>query len=189
MDILYHMTLQSQNGDNWNPKFGTSEKYKNWIAIIDLKTCVDCKRYHGKIWLIDEEAEKEPPLHPRCRCDIIKMTTIEAGTATIKRKSGADWYLKYYARLPEYYLSRKEAEKRGYIPELGNLDSSCPDKIIFGGEYKNFNRHLPAKIGRTWYEADINYRGGYRNTQRILFSNDGLIFVTFDHYETYFEII
>ena len=46
------------------------------------------------------------------------------------------------------------------------------------------------KIGyrRTWYEADINYIPGFRSTDRILFSNDGLIFVTYDHYETFFEI-
>ena len=43
--------------------------------------------------------------------------------------------------------------------------------------------------GRIWYEADINYKRGYRNTQRLLFSNDGLIFVTYDHYETFAEII
>ncbi|MBQ1250923.1 MAG: hypothetical protein IIY00_04930 [Clostridia bacterium] len=42
-----------------------------------------------------------------------------------------------------------------------------------------------------WYEADINYDSkiGYRGTDRILFSNDGLIFVTYDHYHTFKEII
>ena len=37
--------------------------------------------------------------------------------------------------------------------------------------------------------TDINYTGGYRNKQRIVFSSDGLIFVTYDHYETFIEII
>jgi hypothetical protein len=44
------------------------------------------------------------------------------------------------------------------------------------------------KAGRIWYEADINYDDGYRNHQRILYSNDGLIFVSYDHYQTYYEI-
>ena len=44
------------------------------------------------------------------------------------------------------------------------------------------------KAGRVWYEADINYTGGYRNTHRILYSNDGLIFVTYNHYETFYEV-
>ena len=37
-------------------------------------------------------------------------------------------------------------------------------------------------------EADINYNGGFRNRQRILYSNDGLIFVSYDHYQTFYEI-
>ena len=61
--------------------------------------------------------------------------------------------------------------------------------MLTKGLYRNRNGHLPDAVGRTWYEADINYKGGYRNSQRIIFSNDGLIFVTYDHYQTFFEII
>ena len=38
------------------------------------------------------------------------------------------------------------------------------------------------------YEADFDYSGGYRNDCRLLYSNDGLIFVTYDHYATFYEI-
>lgn len=51
------------------------------------------------------------------------------------------------------------------------------------------NGHLPQKQGRIWYEADINYKYGYRGDDRILYSNDGLIFVTYDHYMTFIEIV
>jgi hypothetical protein len=61
--------------------------------------------------------------------------------------------------------------------------------MIFGGIYENRNRHLPFVPGRIWYEADINYIGGLRGLERILFSNDGLIFVTYDHYLTFYEIV
>ncbi len=57
------------------------------------------------------------------------------------------------------------------------------------GLYENRNKHLPEKLGRKWYEADINYQTGRRNAQRIVYSNDGLIFVTYDHYQTFYEII
>ena len=60
--------------------------------------------------------------------------------------------------------------------------------MIFDGIFNNKEGKLPSKNGRVWYEADINYTGGYRNDDRILFSNDGLIFVTYDHYETFLEI-
>lgn len=52
----------------------------------------------------------------------------------------------------------------------------------------SFDIHLPTAPNRIWYEADINYEFGYRVTERILFSNDGLIFVTYDHYATFIEI-
>ena len=48
---------------------------------------------------------------------------------------------------------------------------------------------MPHKDGRVWYEADINYKTGKRNTQRIVWSNDGLIFVPYDHYDTFYEIV
>lgn len=61
---------------------------------------------------------------------------------------------------------------------------------MIGGEiYKNKDKHLPDAAGRVWYEADINYKTGPRNSQRILWSNDGLVFVTYDHYLTFYEIV
>ena len=63
--------------------------------------------------------------------------------------------------------------------------------MLTKGVYHNRDGHLPSSAGRIWYEADINYDSkiGYRGTDRILFSNDGLIFVTYDHYHTFKEII
>ena len=61
--------------------------------------------------------------------------------------------------------------------------------MITKGIYKNRDKRLPNELGRIWYEADINYYEGKRNGHRLLWSNDGLIFVTYDHYETFYEII
>jgi hypothetical protein len=60
--------------------------------------------------------------------------------------------------------------------------------MIGGDIYKNKSKKLPDAPGRIWYEADINYNGGFRNRQRVLYSNDGLIFATYDHYHTFYEI-
>ena len=117
------------------------------------------------------------------------MKTVKSGTATTKKLDGADWILKYESKLPDYYLTSAQAKANGWIPKLANLSIACPNKMIFGGEYYNDNGHLPSKEGRIWYEADINYRFGYRNNQRVVYSNDGLIFVTYDHYKTFFEIV
>ena len=61
--------------------------------------------------------------------------------------------------------------------------------MIGGDVYNNDDNRLPDDVGRIWYEADINYRNGHRNDQRIVWSNDGLVFVSYDHYKTFYEII
>lgn len=152
-------------------------------------TCYECRSRHGKVWLLSETTDKKPPLHPFCRCSILVMKTVKSGTATINGIDGADWFLKQKLALPDYYISRANAKSAGWNPRLGNLDKTCPGNMIFGGVYYNDNGHLPNCEGRIWYEADINYKGGYRNTQRVVYSNDGLIFVTYDHYQTFFEIV
>ena len=46
---------------------------------------------------------------------------------------------------------------------------------------------LPTADGRKWYECDVNYEGGYRGAERLVYSNDGLIYYTDDHYETFVQ--
>ncbi len=119
---------------------------------------------------------------------IKRLKSIFAGEATNKKQDGADWYLKYKGKLPEYYISKDEAKKAGWDYKSGNLNVVLPNYMIFGGKFNNEQNKLPKKKGRTWYEVDINYMSGKRNSQRILYSNDGLMFVTYDHYETFIEI-
>ena len=169
------------------PKIIKSQKYNNWISVEDNRRCKDCEENHGKIYLIEEEPDPDPPIHDNCRCSIELMNAIVAGTATIHGKDGADWMLFYYCLLPQYYITKEEAESFGW--RRGKcLSDYCPGKTITRGIYKNKDEHLPSVPNRVWYEADINYVGGRRNEQRILWSNDGLIFVTYDHYETFYEI-
>ena len=61
--------------------------------------------------------------------------------------------------------------------------------VFRSAEYQNRNGHLPSRTGSQWYEADINYIRGKRNSHRVVWSNDGLIFVTYDHYQTFVEIV
>ena len=168
-----------------------SINFKNWKAIIDLFTCLDCRKKHGKIYEIDEYVLDEPPLHWKCRCKIEPMEAKMAGTATKLKENGADWWLRNLGRLPDYYITKEEALALGDKPLFGNLDVVAPGKVLTKSVYQNRNGHLPSKEGRIWYEADINYnpKWGYRGGDRILFSNDGLIFVTYNHYHTFVEIV
>lgn len=93
---------------------------------------------------------------------------------------GADWWLKTFRQLPGYYITEDEATKLGWIPILANLASIAPGKMLTKGVYKNRDKRLPDALGRIWYEADIHYSFGDRGGERILYSNDGSIFVTYD---------
>jgi len=59
---------------------------------------------------------------------------------------------------------------------------------IGGSRFGNYEGLLPEADGRIWYECDVNYNGGYRGAERILYSNDGLIYYTDDHYKTFTKL-
>lgn len=168
---------------------GTSKNWANWKSVLMITTCLYCAQQHGKIVNISILDNKhEVNAHPNCKCVYVPMRTRLAGTATDLGTNGADMYLVLYKKLPEYYLSKNQAENQGWQKWKGNLDEVLPGKMIGGAVYKNKDGKLPQSGGRIWYEADINYQGGYRSSARILYSNDGLIFVSYDHYQTFYEL-
>ena len=166
-----------------------SKNYKMWKSIPDDRRCFICEELNGKIYCFKGPFHPSPPKHFFCRCSIGNMEAKISGTATENGLSGADWWLKHLKKLPEYYITAKEAEAKGYKQKKGNLNDVAPGKMYTRGVYKNADGRLPEAEGRIWYEADINYSKGFRNESRILFSNDGLIFVTYNHYQTFVEII
>lgn len=166
-----------------------SVNWEMWKAVLDYRLCLKCKVMHGQIYDMKSTPNPSPPLHPYCRCRIEAMDAIAAGNGTKDGAGGADIWLKVNGQLPPNYISYKDAIKAGWKKNLGNLSQVVPGKMLARGRYWNRNGHLPQKQGRIWYEADINYKYGYRGDDRILYSNDGLIFVTYDHYMTFIEII
>lgn len=94
-------------------------------------------------------------------------------------------FLKKHQKLPNYYISKKDAREHGWEPGKGNLCDVLPGKAIGGDKFSNREKKLPVRNGRQYYEADLNYSCRNRNADRIVFSNDGLIFITHDHYQTF----
>jgi hypothetical protein len=127
-------------------------------------------------------------VHPNCRCLVEAIGAVLAGNATIAVAEGADRKLMLAGQLPGSYITKDEAQALGWVSTLGNLAAVAPGKMIGGDVCKNKKQLLPDAPGRIWYEADINYTGGYRKTHRVLYSSDGLVFVTYDHYKTFYEI-
>ena len=96
-------------------------------------------------------------------------------------------YLLAYGRLPSNFITKKEAQALGWSG--GSLEKVAPGKCIGGDRFGNREGLLPTAPGRSWTECDINTLGaGSRGAERIVFSNDGLIYYTPDHYES-FELL
>jgi len=97
-------------------------------------------------------------------------------------------YLETYDALPENYLTKKEAQNLGWVSSKGNLWDVADGCSIGGDRFGNYEGLLPEAKNRRWTECDIDFDGGRRNAKRIVFSNDGLIYYTDDHYESFDEI-
>ena len=109
----------------------------------------------------------------------------EDGTYTTKEDVVR--YIHTYGHLPENFITKKQAQALGW--EGGSLEPYAPGKCIGGSRFGNYEGTLPEKDGRTYTECDIDTLGASkRGGKRIVFSNDGLIYYTEDHYET-FELL
>ena len=93
-------------------------------------------------------------------------------------------YIHTYGHLPSNYITKKEAQKLGW--EGGDLRPYAPGKCIGGSYFGNNEGLLPDKKGRQYYECDIGtLNKKSRGAKRIIYSNDGLIYYTDDHYESF----
>lgn len=97
-------------------------------------------------------------------------------------------YLCVYGHLPSNYITKKEAKALGWVSSEGNLEEVAPGKSIGGDYFGNYEGRLPEAEDREYHECDIDSDGGFRGSKRIVYSNDGLIYYTEDHYET-FELL
>ena len=96
-------------------------------------------------------------------------------------------YIHTYGHLPQNFVTKDEAEEAGWSG--GPVEKYLPGCAIGGDRFGNREGLLPDAPGRTWTECDINTLGASsRGAERIVFSNDGLIYYTGDHYES-FELL
>ena len=93
-------------------------------------------------------------------------------------------YIHIYGCLPENFMTKSEARELGW--EGGGLEEYAPGMCIGGDRFGNYEGLLPESDGRSYYECDIGTLGeDSRGAKRIVFSNDGLIYYTEDHYESF----
>lgn len=93
-------------------------------------------------------------------------------------------YIRTFGHLPPNYLTKKQAQALGWSG--GSLEPYAPGKVIGGSRFGNYEGLLPEKSGRYYTECDIDTLGkSKRGSKRIVFSNDGLIYYTDDHYNSF----
>ncbi|MGX5683933.1 ribonuclease domain-containing protein [Chryseobacterium cucumeris] len=92
-------------------------------------------------------------------------------------------YVKQNHKLPDYYITKNEARKQGWNPSKGNLCDVLPGKAIGGDQFRNRERRLPD--GEKYFEADVNYHCGGRNADRIIYTRNGDVYLTKNHYKSF----
>ena len=128
----------------------------------------------------------DAPQSPEVIVEPVSSKIDEDGTYT--SKEDVSLYLYTYQKLPSNYISKNEARKLGWVAEKENLWDVCKGCSIGGDVFQNREGLLPKKKGRTYYECDIDYKGDSRGAKRIVWSDDGLIFYTDDHYQSYTQL-
>lgn len=99
-------------------------------------------------------------------------------------KEDVSLYIYTYGHLPENFITKDEARDMGW--EGGSVEKYAPGYAIGGDTFGNREGLLPKEKGRIYYECDIDTNGASgRGAKRIVFSNDGLIYYTDDHYESF----
>ena len=108
------------------------------------------------------------------------VLVVEDGIYTSKEEVAA--YLHRYGALPSNFITKKEARALGW--EKGSLEPYAPGMCIGGDYFGNYEELLPTD--REYRECDIDTLGAKsRGAKRIVFSDDGLIYYTEDHYESF----
>jgi len=148
-----------------------SHPRENELAVTNSKDDADVHRWRSA----DYEAShsQNPDANSKNQLADEPCISRECVSAHIRRTGS----------LPQNFITKKQAGELGW--QGGDLWRYARGKSIGGDRFGNFERRLPDKKGRIWRECDIEYRGGPRGAKRLIFSNDGLIFYTADHYESF----
>ena len=97
-------------------------------------------------------------------------------------------YLFEHGKLPENFITKEEAQDLGWDSSYNYVSDVAPGMSIGGDYFGNYEGKLPKVKGRKYYECDCYYTGGKRNAYRIIYSNDGHVWYTEDHYNTFTEM-
>ena len=186
-------------------------KFKKWsallLALVMLFACAACtaeEAVYGALELADTVLEAADGLEDDSLDDYFTDAYAPAASASAATAAPADTdtaaalepdgvyttaedvalYLHTYGCLPGNFITKSEAQALGWSG--GSLEPYAPGKCIGGDYFGNYEGLLPSAAGRSYTECDINTLGASsRGAERLIFSNDGLIYYTGDHYASF----
>ena len=134
---------------------------------------------------VETQPEKQPESQPSTeptQTETTSETTAPAPQKSYTRKDEVAQYIHEHGRLPDNFITKDQARALGW--RSGSLEPYAPGKCIGGDRFYNRENLLPQ--GHTYYECDIDTLGkASRGAKRIVFSDDGLIYYTSDHYRSF----
>lgn len=150
------------------------------VGKTTIKAVCNRKSYKCKITVIEEKIAVQENTDQENT--VQENTVLENGVYTSKNEVAL--YIHTYQKLPANFIDKEEAYSLGWLG--GSLEAYAPGKSIGGDYFGNYEELLPVADGRSYIECDIDTLGAdSRGAKRIVYSNDGLIYYTDDHYETF----
>lgn len=177
------------------------------IGIVESDDAWEPETFPGDTYTDSGEPEQQPPISDELPVtpetwgidDVSETWTIDDVSETwsvddtpdaseitedgaYTTKNDVALYLHLYGHLPGNFITKKEAKALGWGG--GSLEQYAPGKCIGGDRFGNYEKLLP--VDRSYHECDINTLGAKsRGAERLVFSGDGLIYYTGDHYNTF----
>lgn len=127
--------------------------------------------------------KKVVPLNAETVQNKINASSSKASIDQLTEEKKVISYVKQNHKLPDYYITKREAKNSGWNPSKGNLCDVLPGKAIGGDQFSNREKTLPAN--EKYFEADVNYHCGNRNADRIVFTKNGDVYLTKNHYRSF----
>lgn len=170
------------------------KRFALWLAVFAVVLCTGCSVGRGYEPVVPESTtrqeetdtaklEEADPAEPESTAAPAGETGIDPDGSYTSCEDVA-LYLETFGELPDNFITKKEARALGW--EGGSLEPYAPGKCIGGDKFGNYEGLLPKEEGRIYHECDIDTLGAEsRGAKRIVYSSDGLIYYTEDHYESF----
>ena len=165
-----------------------SEALPSWLGDVSAPPAATAQTAEesGELTLLTEAPQTQAPDDPAPEPPQTETAAVDED-GEYDGKDELALYIHLYGHLPDNFVTKAEAEAAGWSG--GALEKILPGKCIGGDRFGNREGLLPKAEGRTWTECDVNTRGRKsRGKERIVFSNDGLVYYTGDHYDS-FELL